>query len=115
MRASDSRFEHPAAPHGDAVLPADLFHPARFDVTAHSSELDVDDPAGAELAEERLDALEAEAPLPGRAREEEVERRLVVVRAGGARAARAQAEAQPVAAGLPLMWRNNWPTVRLSW
>ena len=51
----------------------------------------------AERAEESFDALEAELPDAGGTRVEKIERVAVGF----------QADAQPVAAGFPLMWRSN--------
>ena len=51
----------------------------------------------AERAEKSFDALEAEFPDAGRTRVEKIERVAV----------RLQLDAQPVAAGFPLMWRSN--------
>ena len=61
----------------------------------------------AKLGEETRDPFEAELPLSRRPREQRVER-CPIRRV-------AQVDDQPIAAGLPLMWRSNVPTTRLSW
>ncbi len=60
----------------------------------------------AQRREEGLDALQVQLPLSRGAREQEVECFAV--------AATGQELAHPVAAGLPLMCRRSWPTVRFS-
>src|SRR5262249_28844139 len=46
---ADAGFQHAAAPHGDTVIAADIVNGANFFVTADAAELDVDDPASADL------------------------------------------------------------------
>ncbi len=49
MRTADAGFQHPAAPHGDAVILAEIVNAVRHCVPSNPAQLDIDDLAGAEF------------------------------------------------------------------
>ena len=49
MSTSHSRFQHPAAPHGDIVLQGNVVNLDRFAETTHTAHLDIENPASSGL------------------------------------------------------------------
>ena len=56
MRAADARFEHAAAPYGNAMFLTDIVDALGFGESAHAAEFDVDDSAGLDSIAARHDA-----------------------------------------------------------